>query len=49
METGNLKLSTRFITQEGFHLGQWVAVQKRKLTHNALDTTKVELLAQIGI
>jgi len=49
MTTGSLEIPTWFITGEGFHLGQWVGSQRRKLDNNALEPAKVDLLSQIGI
>jgi hypothetical protein len=49
MTTGNLEIPAWFITGEGFHLGQWVHAQRKKLEIHSLEERKVELLSQIGI
>ena len=37
------------ITENGFHLGQWVTNQKKKFLNNKLDADKAKRLREIGI
>lgn len=48
-KNGNAEMNTAFVTKDGFHLGQWVGTQKKKLLKDSLDDEKVELLSRIGI
>lgn len=47
---GNLEVSSEFVTDEGLHLGDWLANQRKKaLTDNALSEEQKQKLEAIGM
>ncbi len=49
MDGGRLPIPQKFVTKDGYPLGEWVYSQQRRYRSGRLETEKVRRLAEIGV
>ena len=49
IENGNVDMSSSYVTEDGYKLGEWLRSQKRSYQKGTLETQRVEKLKQVGL